>query len=110
MPWRRFPTLARWVAALLMIVSGPSVALADAVLFHTGTHDTLQATVGSADLPLNHADGCQLASHQGHSTPEATLVVTAVASLDWQASPFPGGTVPGAEPSTRPPARAPPLA
>ncbi len=65
------------LAALLVLFSAPAVAFADAVLFHGGAATPLGMAVQAPDAPAAHGDSCQLASHQGHATTEATLAIVA---------------------------------
>jgi len=49
------------LALLLALICGPVVPVLDALLFHgSGTSDLAKARITAADLPLAHAESCQL--------------------------------------------------
>lgn len=98
------------LATLLVLFSAPVVAFADAVVFHGGDVRPVAPAVGAADASFGHGDACQLASHQGHATPEASVGPSAQSACDTdRPSTVPESAPPTAR-TTLPPSRAPPQA
>lgn len=106
---RRLAPVRIVLATLLVLFSAPVVGVADALLFHGGEAKPLATAIQAPDAPAMHGDSCQLASHQGHATPEATAVFSGAHADGADAGALGPATAPTLLRYDLPSARAPPL-